>query len=111
MHDLEGTTIKSPKNSNMLKELFQECVIPRMHHIQGKPKSRVDTGLDSLLHNFKIAERRNKEREKELQQRMSNPLTYPSKGETLKDQYRAIPSESTMKKLNSKGKRPVMGSI
>lgn len=42
---------------------------------------------------------------------MSNPLTYPSKGETLKDQYRAIPSESTMKKLNSKGKRPVMGSI
>jgi len=39
-----------------------------------------------------MAEKRKKEQEKELQQRMRNPLTYPSKGETLKDQIRSIPT-------------------
>jgi hypothetical protein len=69
----------------MLNEIFQECTIPKMYRFYGKARSRVDTGLDSPEVNFKIAELRNKEREKELQQRMQNPLTYPSKGETLRD--------------------------
>ena len=83
--DLVGTEIKIPKNSKMLNEVFQECMIPKMHRITGKPQSRVDTGLDSHLRNYKFAEERSKDREKELQRRMRNPLTYPSKGETLRD--------------------------
>ena len=31
--DDEGIAIKSPKNSKMLNEIFQECIIPRMHRI------------------------------------------------------------------------------
>jgi len=43
----------------MLNEIFQECTIPKIHGIYGKPQSRVDTGLDSDHLNLKIAELRN----------------------------------------------------
>ena len=69
----------------MLNEVFQMCVVPKMERIFGKPCPIIDTGLDSHMHNYHIAEERRKAREKELQERMKNPLTYPSKGETLRD--------------------------
>jgi len=56
-----------------------------MIRIRGKAQSLIDTGLDSRLHNYHIAERRQKERDKELERRKKNPLTFPSKGETLRD--------------------------
>ena len=65
---------------------------PEIHHIEGKAKSKIDTGLDSHLHNFYTAEIRRKDREKELKRRKQHPLTYPSKNETMRDQRRAVPS-------------------
>lgn len=56
-----------------------------MQRIEGKPNARIDTGLDSHLHNYHIAEARRKEREKILAVRKKDPLRYPSKNETLKD--------------------------
>jgi hypothetical protein len=56
-----------------------------MNRIEGKAKSVIDTGLDSQLHNYYIAEGRQKERDKEIARRKKNPLTYPSKDETLRD--------------------------
>lgn len=80
-----------------------------MLRIKGKPKAKINTGLDSHLHNYKIAEERRKAAEKELQRRMRNPLTYPTKGESLKDQSRAIPTYATMKKVERR--RRYMGNI
>ena len=72
----------------------------------------IDTGLDSHLHNYHIAEKRQKERERELAQRMKNPLTYPSKGETLRDQERAVPTQNTLAKLGLlDNKKRFMGKI
>ena len=56
-----------------------------MNRIYGKPQSRVDTGLDSYLLNYHIAEARSKTRDEEIARRKKNPLTYPTKGETLRD--------------------------
>ena len=56
-----------------------------MERITGKPRPAVDTGLDSHMHNYHIAEKRRKVREKEMAERMKNPLTYPSKNERLRD--------------------------
>ena len=73
------------KNSKMLNEVFQQCVMPKMERIKGNPRPAVDTGLDSHMHNYHIAEERRKAREKEMSERMKNPLTYPSKDERLRD--------------------------
>lgn len=83
----------------MLNDVFQECVMPKMDKIFGKAQATIDTGLDSHMHNYHIAEERRKLKEKELVERMKNPLTYPSKGERLRDQKRAVPSNSTLRKL------------
>ena len=43
---------------------------------------------------------------------MKNPLTYPSKGERLRDQKRAVPSISTLAKLGIlHDKKRYMGNI
>jgi len=100
------------RNSKQLNEVFQECVVPKFKRIHGKAKSVIDTGLDSHLHNYHIAEKRQKEREWELAQRMKNPLTYPSKGETLRDQERAVPTQNTLAKLGLlDNKKRFMGKI
>ena len=57
------------RNSRQLNTVFQDCVDPEIHHIEGKAKSKIDTGLDSHLHNFYTAEIRRKDREKELNRR------------------------------------------
>ena len=99
-------------NSKMLNEVFQQCVMPKMNRIVGKPRPAVDTGLDSHMHNYHIAESRRKIREKEMTERMKNPLTYPSKGERLRDQKRAVPSISTLAKLGIlHDKKRYMGNI
>lgn len=63
-----------------------------MNRIRGKPKPKIDSGLDSHMHNYYTAEERRLHREKELSRRMQNPLTFPTKNETLRDQKRAIPT-------------------
>ena len=85
--------------------------MPEVKHIVGKPKSKIDTGLDSHLHNYYTAEARREAREKELKIRKKNPLTYPSKNETLSDQRRAVPSQGTLMKLGILDKKRYMGSI
>lgn len=82
-----------------------------MQRIEGKPHARIDTGLDSHLHNYHIAESRRKEREKILAARKKDPLRYPSKNETLKDQKRAIPTIGTLVKLGILYKKRYMGNI
>lgn len=67
-----------------------------MIKISGKPKSLVDTGLDSHTHNWYIAERRRIEGQKEMEKRKKNLMTYPSKNETLRDQKRMIPTQNTL---------------
>ena len=79
------TEQKLPKNSKQLNEIFAQCIVPKMHRIYGKPQSRVDTGLDSYLLNYHIAEARSKTRDVEIAKRMKNPLTYPTKDEKLRD--------------------------
>lgn len=82
-----------------------------MNRIFGKPKSMVDTGLDSPLHNYYTAERRKTEAEKELARRKKNPLTYPSKGEKLRDQRRAVPTHDTMMRAGILTRKRYMGNI
>ena len=82
-----------------------------MDHIFGKPKPKVDTGLDSEHHNYYKANERLKKREKELKERMSNPLTYPSRGESLRDQRRAVPTAETTAKLGLEDRKRYMGNI
>jgi len=82
-----------------------------MNRIFGKPKSTIDTGLDSPMHNYYIAERRKIETEKELARRKKNPLTYPSKGEKLRDQRRAVPTHDTMMKAGILTRKRYMGNI
>ena len=79
------TEEKPPKNSKQLNDIFAQCIMPKMHRIYGKPQSKVDTGLDSYLHNYHIAEARSKTRDEEMAKRKKNPLTYPTKGEKLRD--------------------------
>ena len=55
-----------------------------MHRIRGVAKSKINSGLDEEL-NVKIMERRSVEREKVLEKRMKNPLTYPMRNETMRD--------------------------
>ena len=89
---LNQTEQKLPKTSKQLNEVFAQCFVPKMHRIYGKPKSRIDTGLDSYLLNYHIAGARSKTRDEELAKRMKNPLTYPTEGEKLRDQRRAVPT-------------------
>jgi len=42
--------------SRILNEVFSECHVPEMHRFKGIPRAKIDTGLDSDLHNFKLAE-------------------------------------------------------
>ena len=42
---------------------------------------------------------------------MKNPLTYPNKGESLRDQKRAIPSKETIVKLGIQNKKRYMGNV
>ena len=46
------------KNSKMLNDLFKELVKPKMIKIEGKPKPKVDTGLDNYILNNEIAKMR-----------------------------------------------------
>ena len=59
--------------------------MPKMIKIEGKPRSKIDTGLDSYIHNRKMAKERKIEDDKVLEKRMRNPLTYPTEGENLRD--------------------------
>lgn len=61
--------------------------------------------------NHKVAETRRKKHEKELERRMKNPLTYPTKGETLADQNRLVPKDTTLAKLGILGQKRYMGNI
>ena len=90
------TEEKLPKNSKQLHDIFAQCILPKMHRVYGKPRPKVDTGLDSYLLNYHIAEARSKTREEEIAKRKKNPLTYPTKDETLRDQRRAVPTQSTL---------------
>ena len=56
-----------------------------MVRIEGKPYAKIDTGLDSHMHNYHMAEARKKERERVLAERKKDPLRYPSKNETIRD--------------------------
>ena len=82
-----------------------------MHHIEGKPQSKIDTGLDSYLLNYHIAEVRSKTRDQEINKRKKNPLTYPTKGEKLRDQKRVIPTQQTLQKFGITNKKRYMGNI
>ena len=108
---LNQTEEKLPKNSKQLNEIFAQCIVPKMHRIYGKPKSRVDTGLDSYLLNYHIAEARSKTRDEEIAKRKKNPLTYPTKDEKLRDQRRAVPTQGTLQKLGILNKKRYMGNI
>ena len=91
--------------------MFAECVVPKMHRIEGKAKSVIDTGLDSHLHNYYIAEQRKKEKAEEIARRKKNPLTYPHEKETLRDQRRVVPTQGTLKKMGILHKTRYMGNI
>ena len=85
--------------------------MPKLIRIEGKAKPVVDTGLDSHLHNYYIAEARKKERELEIARRKKNPLTTPHEKETLRDQKRVVPTQGTLKKMGILHKKRYMGNI
>ena len=91
--------------------MFAQCIVPKMHRIYGKPTPRVDTGLDSYLLNYHIAEARSKTRDEEIAKRKKNPLTYPTEDEKLRDQRRAVPTQGTLQKLGILNKKRYMGNI
>ena len=93
---MNHTEEKLPKNSKQLNDIFAQCIVPKMNRINGKPYPRVDTGLDSYLLNYHIAEARSKTRDEEVARRKKNPLTYPTKDEKLRDQRRAVPTHNTL---------------
>ena len=46
----QEATVRPIRNSKQLNDVFQEnSVVPKIHHIEGKPRSVIDTGLDSHL--------------------------------------------------------------
>ena len=106
----EVQNVKGPRTSKDLNDVFMQMIEPKMDRIFGKAQHKVDTGLDSHKHNYKVAETRRVAREKELQRRKQNPLTYPSKGENLRDQRRVVPSVSTQVKMGLLNERRYMGN-
>ena len=96
----------------MLNELFAQLIDPKIKVIKGQAKSKVDSGLDEPQLNYFMSEERRKKREKDFAKRSKNPLTYPAKNETLQDQQRFLPTQSTLAKLGILGQKTrYMGNI
>ena len=56
-----------------------------MKRFYGTPQAKINTGLDDKVYNKKIALEREKERKREYEQKMENPLLYPNGKKSLRD--------------------------